>query len=44
LRRENDDLKRRLGDITNLEQQINTLRRENDDLKRRLGDITNLEQ
>ena len=42
LRRENDDLKRRLGDIGSLERQINDLRRENDDLKRRLGDIGRL--
>ena len=40
--RQNEDLKRRLGDIANLEQQINLLSRQNDDLKRRLGDIANL--
>ena len=37
LRRENEDLKRRLGDLGSLELQINDLRRENEDLKNRLA-------
>ena len=49
LRKENEELRRRLGEAGKFEQQVNTyinqvnmLQRENDDLKRRLGDTASL--